>query len=66
MGLLSAKDKEAIKRGAWCNDTSIPQCISPDAMRLKNTWGRFPGMLKSAADTPVLTAQNGFVETNKR
>ena len=24
MGMLSEKDKTAIRRGAWCNDTSIP------------------------------------------
>ena len=24
MGYLSKRDKEAIRRGAWCNDTSIP------------------------------------------
>lgn len=27
MGLLSKEDKAAIRRGAWCNDTSVPEHI---------------------------------------
>lgn len=71
MGILSDKDKAAIRRGAWCNDTSVPQSISPDSQRLKNTWGRCPGLLggyvsvaiEQSADTPATHCQNGFVET---
>lgn len=33
MGHLSKQDKEAIRRGAWCNDTRIPQHIK-DAYKL--------------------------------
>lgn len=33
MGMLDAKTKAAIRRGAWCNDTRIPQHIK-DAYKL--------------------------------
>jgi len=27
MGYLSARDKTAIRRGAWCNNTGIPEAL---------------------------------------